>query len=238
MAAANAAMNGRQQILANIRRGLGVTGAEAPRQLEVGQRLAGKPRGVVPARGQLPLDARVALFAEMATAANATVGEVPTADAVPAAIADLLRRHNMALRLRRGADPRLASMPWGESALEVAVGPSSGHDEVAVSHAAAGIAETGTVAMLSGPDNPTTLNFLPDLHIAVVDRADILPDYETLWDLLRGDYGDGLLPRTVNWITGPSRSADIEQLLLLGAHGPRRLHVIVVGQSEGAAPSS
>ena len=42
-------------------------------------------------------------------------------------------------------------------------------------------------------------------------------------------YGKGQMPRTVNWITGPSRSADIEQTLLLGAHGPQRLHVIVVG---------
>jgi L-lactate dehydrogenase complex protein LldG len=82
--------------------------------------------------------------------------------------------------------------------------------------------------LASGPDNPTTLNFLPDTHIVVVNAKDIAPDYETLWQRLRESYGAGAMPRAVNWITGPSRSADIEQTLILGAHGPRRLHVIVV----------
>ncbi|HVV95460.1 MAG TPA: lactate utilization protein [Hyphomicrobiales bacterium] len=227
-------MRGRAEIFANIRRGLGVGGREAPRQLAVAQRLATAPRGLVPARGQLAPEARVALFLDMAIGAQATVEDVASPHDVPAAIADLLRRHNLAPRLRRGADPRLDAMPWGETALEVAIGPSAGHDEVAVSHAAAGVAETGTLVMLSGPENPSTLNFLPDLHIVAVRRADIAPDYETVWEALRARYGIGQLPRTVNWITGPSRSADIEQRLLLGAHGPRRLHVLVIGDDTSA----
>ena len=83
--------------------------------------------------------------------------------------------------------------------------------------------------LLSGPDNPTTLNFLPDTHIVVVDADDIAGDYETVWQRIRALYGTGKLPRTVNMITGPSRSADIEQTLILGAHGPRALHILVVG---------
>jgi len=98
-----------------------------------------------------------------------------------------------------------------------------------VSHASAAVAETGTLVLTSGPDNPTTLNFLPDVHIVVVDAADIASDFETVMARLRERYGTGTMPRTVNMITGPSRSADIEQTLLLGAHGPRKLHVIVVG---------
>jgi L-lactate dehydrogenase complex protein LldG len=82
--------------------------------------------------------------------------------------------------------------------------------------------------LTSGADNPTTLNFLPDTHIVVLQASDIAGDYETLWGRLRERYGAGTMPRTINWITGPSRSADIEQTLILGAHGPRRLHVIVV----------
>jgi L-lactate dehydrogenase complex protein LldG len=100
---------------------------------------------------------------------------------------------------------------------------------VAVSHAFGGVAESGTLVLTSGRDNPTTLNFLPDTHIVVIDAKDIAGDYETLWARLRGQ---GAMPRTVNWITGPSRSADIEQTLILGAHGPRRLHVMVVGAAE------
>ena len=91
-------------------------------------------------------------------------------------------------------------------------------------------AESGTLMMVSGPDNPTTLNFLPDTHIVVVDADDIAGDYETLWTRLRSAFGEGVMPRTVNLITGPSRSADIEQTLILGAHGPRRLHVVVVSK--------
>jgi L-lactate dehydrogenase complex protein LldG len=230
-AAANAPMNGRAQIFANIRRGLGVTGAEAPRRRVVEQRIAEAPRGVVPARGQLAPEARVRLFLDMVVAAHGTVGEVAGPEAVPEAVADLLRGSNLPLRLRRGEDERLAALPWAVTPIEVSVGRSDGHDEVAISHAMAGVAESGTVVMLSGPDNPSTLNFLPDLHIVVVDRADIVGDYESVWAHLRAAYGSGTLPRTVNLITGPSRSADIEQRLLLGAHGPRRLHVMVMGEA-------
>ena len=128
-----------------------------------------------------------------------------------------------------GADPRLAAMPWSETTLEILHGPSDGRDVNAVSAAFAGIAETGTLALVSGADNPTTLNFLPDNHIVVLPRDAILADYESVFAKLRGAYGKGGAPRTLNFITGPSRSADIEQTLLLGAHGPRRLHIVIVG---------
>ena len=128
-----------------------------------------------------------------------------------------------------GDDPLLAGLPWERTQIEVKRGPSDGQDVVGLSHAVAGVAETGTLVLLSGPDNPTTLNFLPETHIVVVKAEDIAGDYETVWDTIRARYGKGVMPRTVNMITGPSRSADIEQTILLGAHGPRRLHIIVVG---------
>ena len=80
----------------------------------------------------------------------------------------------------------------------------------------------------SGAENPTTLNFLPDTSIVVVKAADISGDYEAVWAKIRAKFGKGAMPRTVNYITGPSRSGDIEQKILLGAHGPRRLHIVVV----------
>jgi L-lactate dehydrogenase complex protein LldG len=129
-----------------------------------------------------------------------------------------------------GEDVRLAQMPWAQTTLEVATGRSNGGDPNAVSHAFGGVAESGTLAMISGADNPTTLNFLPDNHIVVVSAADIAGDYEAVWQRLRERVGKGTMPRTVNMITGPSRSADIEQTLLLGAHGPRTLHIIIVGE--------
>jgi L-lactate dehydrogenase complex protein LldG len=96
-----------------------------------------------------------------------------------------------------------------------------------LSRALAGVAETGTLIMTSGPDNPTTLNFLPENHIVLLLADDVAGNYEDVWDKLREKYGSNL-PRTVNMITGPSRTGDIEQTIELGAHGPRRLHILLV----------
>jgi L-lactate dehydrogenase complex protein LldG len=229
-------MSSRDLIFASIRRSLGVSGQEAPRRKAVDDRLAQHPAGIVPARGQLAARERLALFRAMVEAAAGSVEIIADADDVPTAIAAFLRAHNLPMALRRGTDPRLSALPWQrERNLEVAVGPSDGKDLVALSHAFGAVAESGTLMLVSGPDNPTTLNFLPDTHIVVVDANDVAGDYETLWRRLREKFGDGQMPRTVNLITGPSRSADIEQTLILGAHGPRRLHVMVVGTAEEGA---
>ena len=221
-------MTARDSILATIRRGLGVTDREPTRIATVDDRLARAPRGVVPARGQVEGEALLALFQAQAEAAQAGVAIVDRAGDVPGAVAEHIRRHNLPARARMGDDARLAAMPWGETAIEVSKGRSAGDDLVAVTHAFAAAAETGTLALVSGPDNPTTLNLLPDIAIVVLNASDLVGDYESLWDALRARFGAGVLPRTVNLITGPSRSADIEQTLLLGAHGPRSLHVVVV----------
>lgn len=225
----------RDDILATIRRSLGVSGSERIRQAAVEERLTRAPQGVVPARGQRDAAGRQALFRAMAEAAAASVTEVATAGAVPQAIAAWLRDQNLPATLRMGADERLAAMPWDTTSLAISHGRSDGSDLNAVSHAFAGVAETGTLVMASGPENPTTLNFLPDNHIVVLQADDIAGDFESIWERLRSVRGKGIMPRTVNMITGPSRSADIEQTLLLGAHGPRNLHIVLVG---GSPPSS
>lgn len=220
----------RRAILDRMRRALGATGEDAARLDAVRARLAARPAGVIPARGGGTPAARVALFCRMATEAAASVERVAKAQGVPKAVTAYLRGQNLAPRLRMGHDKRLLAMPWvAQRTLQIRYGPSDGEDEVAVSHAAAGIAETGTLAMVSGRENPTTLNFLPDRHIVVVEARDIEGDMEAVWTKLRKIHGRGGMPRTVNLVTGPSRSADIEQTLLLGAHGPRALHILIVG---------
>jgi L-lactate dehydrogenase complex protein LldG len=226
-----ATMTARDQILAAIRRSLGVTGQEAPRRKAVADRIAGHPRGVIPARGQGSPQERLDLFVRMVELAAGSVARVGALDEVPGEIAAFLRRYNLPPAVRRGADPLLAGLPWERAGtLEVSTALDAGMLS-SVSHAFAGVAETGTVVLASGADNPTSLNFLPDNHIVVIDANDVAGDYESVWQRLRDKFGDGLLPRAVNLITGPSRSADIEQTLILGAHGPRRLHVIVVGEA-------
>lgn len=222
----------RDTVLASIRRALGVSGREAPRRHAVEDRITGHPVGVVPARGQLDPVARLDLFKAQVLAAAGTLDHLACAEDAPEAIASYLRSRALPPGIRRGTDPRLSDLPWSRApALEVSIGPSDGDQLAGLSHAFAGVAESGTVVMLSGPDNPSTLNLLPDHHLVMVREEDVVGDYEAVWMRLRMCFGAGGMPRTVNWITGPSRSADIEQTLLLGAHGPRSLHVLLVARA-------
>jgi L-lactate dehydrogenase complex protein LldG len=222
-------MSGREAILAKVRKSLGGGQNDAARLAAVQARLARTPKGVIPERGQLDDKARLKLFVAMAERVSATVRQVKSHDDVPKAVAEYLRSRNLPAAIRVGADRRLAKMPWAkQKALNVKHGASDGDDEAGVSHAFGAIAESGTLALTSGGDNPTTINFLPEHHIVVVDAKDVAGDMETVLAKLRGQFGKGEMPRTLNFITGPSRSGDIEQKLLLGAHGPRALHIIMV----------
>lgn len=224
-------MSARADIFANIRRALHVSGTEQPRRRVVEDRLAHAPKGLVPARGQIAGDDLCALFRAEAERVAASVSEVATAEDLPAEIAEQLRRQNLPARLRMGEDQWLADLPWQATNLEIATGASAGQDFVAVSHAFGAVAESGTLVMVSGRANPTTLNFLPDMHIAVVRMQDIVGDYERIWQKLRATFGKGQMPRALNFITGPSRTRDIAQKSLLGVHGPRKLHIVIVREA-------
>lgn len=222
-------MSARDSILAKIRRSTLDPRDDSARRAAVSERLRTHPAGIVPARGQIEGEARLALFVEKAEGVSASVTRVASGADVPGAVAAYLRSKNLPQAIRRGSDPRLAALPFEtEPQLAVSIGPSDGHDLAGLSHALAGVAETGTVVLTSGPDNPTTLNFLPEHHLVVVAAEDVVGDYETVWARVRSIWGAGAMPRALNMITGPSRSGDIEQTILLGAHGPRSLHLIVV----------
>lgn len=220
------------EFIARLRRSLRVSGEDGTRKGAVAQRLAAHAPNLVPKRAEGNAAQREKLFIEQATAVQTSVVKVARAADVPAAIADYLRRHNLPQALRHGADPLLKALAWkkGAPSLEIREGRADPADEVSVAHAFAGVAETGTLILCSGADNPTTLNFLPETHIVVMEAGDLVGTYEEVWTRLREKFGEGEMPRTVNMITGPSRTADIEQTLELGAHGPRRLHVIIVAK--------
>ena len=153
---------------------------------------------------------------------------------MPAAVTDWLRGNNRPMAVRRAPDAALDAYPWArEPLLTVESGKAESTDETSVTAALCGVAETGTLMLASGADRPTTLNFLPESHIVILRADQVAASYEDGWALLRGldPDDDAGMPRTVNFITGPSRSADIEQTLQLGAHGPRQLHIIVVGEA-------
>ena len=227
----------RGQILGAIRTSLRRDRPAPEQQAEIESRLADPPRGPVPARGQLAPQARLQLFVSMAKEAACTVAQVADRDAVPAAVAEYLARENLPAKLRIAPDAAVAGLPWStRPLLEVSGGRSDGGDEVSLTPAFAAIAETGTLMLTSGPERPTTLNFLPETHIVMLTADQVVGGMEEAWATLRERYGRGVMPRTVNLVTGPSRSADIEQTLQMGAHGPRRLHIILVDGEANAEP--
>ena len=225
----------RARIIDAVRRGLhrGVLDAEGRAECEA--RLADHPTGPIPARGALRGEALVALFAEKAEGVSASVERIADLAEVPAAVARYLKAHNLPAAIRLAPAPMLAQLDWSkEPLIEVTAGPSDGSHKVALSPAFAGVAETATLMMVSGPEAPTTLNFLPDHHLVLLPRSRLVGDYETAWARLRAGYGAGEMPRAVNLVTGPSRSADIGHVPQLGAHGPRRLHILIL--DDEAAP--
>jgi L-lactate dehydrogenase complex protein LldG len=194
---------------------------------------AAKPAPLVPQRGQVHGRALVELFRKQAEAASATVAEVASAADVPAAIAEYLRSRNLPPRLRLAPDPRIGALDWkSQPMLETSSGASNGTDVTSVTPVLAGVAETGTLVVHSGAETPNTLHFLPETHVAVIYADELVGTYEEAWANLRakqnGNLTNGAMPRTVSMVTGPSRSADIGKILLMGAHGPKRLHIVLV----------
>ncbi len=223
---------GRDDILGGIRKALKRGPLDGAAADALRARLAAPTRNLVPARATALDDAgRIALFVAMAEEVQTTVDRVASLADVPAAVALYLASENLPAELVMAPDPALDAIPWGERPLlRLHRGKAAPGDQVSLTPAFAAIAETGTLMLTSGPDTPTTLNFLPDTHIVVLRADQVLPHYEEGWSRLRAS---GAMPRTVNFITGPSRTGDIEQRIQLGAHGPRRLHIVLVDGKGG-----
>lgn len=167
----------------------------------------------------------VEYFLVRAQALSMTVARVPSRAEVPAATVDYLTKHDLPKRLVVAS--ALKDLQW-PAGVGVRHGATLQDDPVSVTACFAAVAETGSLVMLSGPETPTTLNFTPDDMIAVLDRRDIVAHQEEVWQRIRRERKT--LPRTINLVSGPSRTADIEQVVQLGVHGPRRVHVILVGE--------
>ena len=165
----------------------------------------------------------------MATELAATVSRIGRREEVPAALARFMEVESLGVAVR--ITPALVDLPWSEAGLTAMFGIADPADTVSVTPVFAGIAETGTLALLSGSDSPTSLNFLPNTHIAVLSAGDVVGVYEDVWDRLRRD--GRAIPRTINLISGPSRTGDIEQTIEIGAHGPRRLHILLIDDQPG-----
>ena len=226
----------RERILAAVRNSLGRGRLDPKREAELRARLAAHHRNLVPARATaIDERGRVELFIAMAEEVQATVTRVSSPAAVPEAVARYLAAQNLPAELVMAPDPSLDDIPWTTwPLLQIRRGRAEAEDRVSVTPCHAAIAETGTLMLISGARTPTTLNFLPETHIVVVRRDQVVATYENGLDRLRTAAKTNAMPRAVNFITGPSRTADIEQHIELGAHGPRRLHIVLVEDGEAA----
>ena len=221
-------MTTRDTILARIRRRMPSGDAEA-RRANVMAGLEHPKPNLIPARGGGDSEHRIRVFTRYMEAVGGSVEVLDDIDDIPASVARHLRDNNLPASIRRGSDGLLARLPWHRAGiLEVSEGAARDSDTASLSHAFAGAAESGTVILVSGPDNPTTLNFLPEMHIVVLEAKNLHGSYEEAWKRLREAYGPGNMPRTVNMISGPSRTADIEQTIVRPAHGPKNMHVIIL----------
>lgn len=227
----------RAQILGGVRRSLARDALAPEHAATLETRLRGHAANLVPARAA-GLEPRrlVELFEAQASKILASVVRVASLDAVPDAVAEYLAGRNLESELTMAPDPLLDGAPWDKRPLiKIRRGAADGKEPTGLSAAFAAIAETGTLMLVSGKNSPSALNFLPDTHIVVLPIARMVGPMEAAWDRLRqafapqgDDIGGASMPRTINFITGPSRTGDIEQKIEMGAHGPRRLHIIVV----------
>src|SRR3972149_1710575 len=215
-------MAARERILQRIRRAQGRGGSVSAAEREgieayVRAHLRGPVREL---QGDL-----AARLQERGQASAATLERVAGLAEVPAAVA----RYLDAQRLPKSGCvwPRLAALEWAGAGLRLEARAARDEDAVGVTGVFCALAETGTLMLCSGADTPASVSLLPETHVAIVPAARIVAAMEDGWDLARAELGR--LPRAVNFISGPSRTADIEQTIVLGAHGPYRVHIVIAG---------
>ena len=211
----------RSRILAKIRKAQSRGGQPSRAEREaVETYVRAHPRGVLPeVTGDL-----VAWFRAKAEATQSTTEEVGSQADVPAAVARYCDAYKLATN--GCVWPALSSLDWKSAGLPLEPRAAHGEDKLGVTGVFAALAETGSLMVVSGPDSPASVSLLPETHVAVVPASRIVAHMEIAWAMAREAFGQ--LPRAVNFISGPSRTADIEQRMVLGAHGPYRVHVIVV----------
>lgn len=215
-------MSARDNILAGIRarQGKGMKPSASEREA-VQSYLHAHP---VSARPKADWDP-VARFREQALRLASTVDHVEQPASVPAVVARYLEHHRLPREAVCWAE--FASLDWRAAGIAIAVREARESDLVGITGAFCAIAETGTLMTMSGRDTPAAVSLLPETHIAIVSASRIVRGMEEAWQLMRAELV--LPPRAVSFISGPSRTADIEQTVTLGAHGPYRVHIVLVG---------
>ena len=218
----------RDAILGRVRRALHHDGSRDAARAAAAAYVAAHASGPRPAT---PADL-VAHFRKRATDMASTVEPIATVADIPAAVARYLDALVLppalaAQQTRQGVCwPEFAGLDWQGAGLAIEARPTHGHDRLGITGCMCAIAETGTLVFTTGADTPTATALLPDTHIAVLRADRVVPGMEDAFALIRRERT--VMPRAVNMISGPSRTGDIEQTIVLGAHGPFRVHILVL----------
>ncbi len=224
-------MNSRDLVLNKLRSTLGRTDDLSELNSLRQQLITPKPQPI-PNRGNPKADDRIPIFEELALSANCSIERVSAPQDIPRSVANWLAHNNLPTKLVMAPHPTLASLPWSaQPLLSIRKGIPEKGDEVGLNMAIAGVSETGTLMFASSPQTPTSLSFLPENHIAIVEASTIVGSYEEAVKMLKTpepDQPHSQMPRVLNFVTGPSRTGDIALKLELGAHGPKRLHIVIV----------
>lgn len=191
------------------------------------QRVSSAPRPS-PFRVAALADDAATIFTAQATRAAAEVRRLKSLRDVPATVADVLRGRNMKAALHLPTNSPLEDLLHWDTAPGLAREHTPpGPEDAAIALAPFAIAETGTLVYPARDNSPASWHFRPGLEIAIICASSILPDFETVVARLKAKDD---MPSTLNLVTGPSRTGDIEQTLELGAHGPKALVVLMVDE--------
>jgi len=218
----------RDAILDRARKALRKTGDDGKAQADAEAYLAAHAQGPRPS---MPADL-VARFLQRATDMSSTVERIASRSEIPAAVARYLDALELPPSLAAQKShagvcwPEFADLDWSGAGLKIEARPTIGHDRLGITGSFCAIAETGTLVFTTGAATPTATTLLPDTHIAVLNADRIVSGMEEAFALVRSAYGG--LPRAINMISGPSRTGDIEQTIVLGAHGPFRVHILLL----------
>jgi L-lactate dehydrogenase complex protein LldG len=219
----------RDAILARVRAALGKEGDRGAAAAAVSAYVAAHahgPRPVIP--GDL-----VERFVRRATDMESTVERIASLARLPQAVARYIDALDLepAIADQRSHQgvcwPEFADLDWAGAGLAIEARPTQGKDRLGITGTFCAIAETGTLVITSGAATPTASMLLPDTHVAVVRPDRIVAGMEEAFALVRAERPG--MPRAVNLVSGPSRTGDIEQTIVVGAHGPFRVHIVVVG---------
>lgn len=205
-------MSARETILSKIREATGSLDCESAPDFSI---------ALPQADYQFDIEAnKTARFVEMLAQVHGTWEMLENLGEVADSVTSYLKKLDVELRAVIATDEKLTQLNWGDMVVESRAAQKS--DRTSITMAFAGIAETGTIAMVSSAQSPITLNFLPEINIVILLEARLVATMEQFWHTIKAQ------PQAINFITGPSKTGDIEQTIVYGAHGPKHFHVVIV----------